>query len=184
MADAYKPAMVPEVPLATITIPSWLRSRRLSARCFLRAQAPEIGSNLRSGPHLVPVPKVWLAIPTDGRQLPLDPEPRWYGYSVGHWEDDYTFVVDTVGLDERTWLDNAGDPHSADMRVEETYHRTDLDTLELTVKIDDPKAYTMPWIGLDKFVLHREPRTFDIGEMFCVPLNQEYKKTVAEPAAE
>ena len=86
-----------------------------------------------------------FAIWTDGRELPKDSESRWYGYSVGRWQDDYTFVVDTVGLDERTWLDNAGDPHSDQMRVEETYHRVDQNTLELTVKIDDPKAYTKPW---------------------------------------
>src|SRR6266705_1319702 len=54
--------------------------------------------------------KRWRVIWTDGRQLPKDPDPRWYGYSVGHWEDDYTLVVETVGMDERTWLDNAGDP--------------------------------------------------------------------------
>ena len=52
------------------------------------------------------------------------------------------------------------------------------------MKIDDPKAYTKPWIGLDKFVLKRQPRTFDIREMICVPSEaEEYKKTVAEPAA-
>jgi hypothetical protein len=127
--------------------------------------------------------RIWRAVWTDGRELPKDPESRWYGYSVGHWQDDYTFVVDTMGLDERTWLDNAGDPHSADMRVEETYHRVDLDTLELTVKIDDPKAYKEPWLGLNKFVLHRQPASFDIREMICAPTEaEEYKKEVAEPA--
>lgn len=68
--------------------------------------------------------------------------------------------------------------------MRQTYHRADLDTLELTVKIGDPKAYTKPWIGLDKFVLKRQPRTFDIPEMICVPSEaEECKKTVAEPAA-
>ena len=127
--------------------------------------------------------RVWRAIWTDGRELPKDPEPRWYGYSVGHWQDDYTFAVDTVGLDERTWLDNAGDPHSDQMHVQETYHRVDQDTMELTVKVDDPKAYKEPWLGLNKFVLHRQPATFDIREMICAPSEAEaYKKTVAEPA--
>ena len=127
--------------------------------------------------------KVWRAIWTDGRELPKDPESRWYGYSVGHWQDDYTFVVDTVGLDERTWLDNAGDPHSADMRVEETYRRVDQDTLELTVKVDDPKAYKEPWFGLNKFILHRQRSSFDIREMICAPSEaEEYRKEVAEPA--
>ena len=79
---------------------------------------------------------------------------EWYGYSVGKWEDDYTFVVETVGTDERTWLDNAGDPHSSEMRVEERYHRLNHDTVELTVKIDDPKIYTEPWLARDKLRSH------------------------------
>src|ERR1700731_4496073 len=79
--------------------------------------------------------KVWRVIWTDGRVLPKDPEPRWYGYSVGKWEDDYTFVVQTSGTDERTWVDRAGRPKSSDLRVEERFHRVDHDHLELTVKI-------------------------------------------------
>ena len=55
--------------------------------------------------------KRYRVIWTDGRALPKNPDPRWYGYSVGRWEDDYTFVVETVGMDDRTWLDNSGDPH-------------------------------------------------------------------------
>ena len=86
--------------------------------------------------------KRWRVIWTDGRQLPKDPDPRWYGYSVGHWEDDSTFVVNTIGTDDRTWLDNAGNPHSADLKVEERYHRVNHDLMELTVTLDDPKAST------------------------------------------
>jgi hypothetical protein len=92
----------------------------------------------------------WRIIWTDGRQLP-DPkeaDPRWNGYSVGKWVDDYTFVVDTLGFNDKTWLDNVGRPHTGDMRVEETFHRVDYDTLELSVKIDDPKFYTQPWLAL------------------------------------
>ncbi|MBZ5662829.1 MAG: hypothetical protein LAO08_20710 [Acidobacteriia bacterium] len=126
--------------------------------------------------------RVWRVIWTDGRELPKDPDPRWYGYSVGKWEDDYTFVVQTVGMDERTWLDNAGDPHSGEMRVEERYHRVNRDTVELTVKIDDPKAYTEPWIAREKFRLKLMPATTDIAEMICAPSEaEEYKKTMADP---
>lgn len=127
--------------------------------------------------------RVWRVIWTDGRELPKDPDPRWYGYSVGRWEDDQTFVVETNGLDERTWLDNAGDPHSSEMRVEERYHRVDRDTLELTVKIDDAKAYTTPWLARDKLHLKLLPATTDIMEMICAPSEAEaYKKVIAEPA--
>src|SRR6202007_34 len=101
--------------------------------------------------------RVWRVIWTDGRELPKDPDPSWYGYSVGKWVDDYTFVVETVGMNSRSWLDHAGRPHSEDLRVEERFHRVDHDTLELTVTIDDPKMYTQPWLGLNKFPLHLLP---------------------------
>lgn len=126
--------------------------------------------------------KVWRSIWTDGRALPKDPDPQWYGYSVGKWEDDSTFVVETVGTDERTWLDNAGDPHSSDMRVEERYHRVDHDTMELTVKIDDPKYYTEPWLARDKLRLKLLPPNTSTIEMICAPSEAEqYKKMMANP---
>jgi hypothetical protein len=126
--------------------------------------------------------QVWRVIWKDGRDLPKDPDPRWYGYSVGKWADDYTFVVQTVGMDERTWLDNAGDPHSSEMRVEERYHRISQDTLELTVKIDDPKIYTEPWLARDKLRLTLLPANTDTMEMICAATEaEEYKKTVANP---
>ncbi len=126
--------------------------------------------------------RVWRVIWTDGRALPKDPDARWYGYSTGKWVDDYTFVVETVGMDARTWLDNAGDPHSDEMRVEERYHRIDRDTLELTVKIDDPKIYTEPWLARDKLPLRLMPPSTDLMEMICAPSEaEEYKKTMAAP---
>jgi hypothetical protein len=126
--------------------------------------------------------RVWRVIWTDGRELPKDPDPRWYGYSVGKWADDYTFVVETVGMDERTWLDNAGDPHSSEMRVEERYHRVSRDSMELTVKIDDPKTYMEPWLARDKLRLKLLPANTDIMEMICAPSEaEEYKKTMANP---
>ena len=126
--------------------------------------------------------QVWRVIWTDGHALPKDPDPRWFGYSVGKWEDDYTFVVQTVGVDERTWLDNAGRPHSADMRVEERYHRVDRDTLELTVTIDDPQMYTKPWVALDKLPLRLRPADFDVQEMICSPSETaDYNKVIGNP---
>ena len=102
---------------------------------------------------------------TDGRQLPADPDPRWYGYSVGRWEDDYTFVVNSNGTDERTWLDNGGNPHSDQLKVEERWHRLSEKRLELTVTLDDPKAYTKPWVALDKLQFVRIPENVDLMEM-------------------
>ena len=125
--------------------------------------------------------KKWRVIWTDGRALPKDPEPRWWGYSAGKWIDDYTFVAETVGVDDRTWLDNAGRPHSDALRVEERYHRADRDHLEMTITIDDPKFYTKPWVALDKLSLRLQPRGFDIMEMECSPSETaEYNKKVGD----
>jgi hypothetical protein len=125
---------------------------------------------------------VYRIIWTDGRELPKDPEPRFYGYSVGHWEDDYNFVVNTVGMDERTWLDNVGRPHSSALHVVERFHRVNRDILELTVTIDDPKIYTKPWVAADKLILHLLPPDVDMGEMLCSPSEMSnYKKVVANP---
>jgi hypothetical protein len=127
--------------------------------------------------------RTWRTVWTDGRELPTDPEPRWYGYSVGKWVDDYTFVVQTVGLNDSTWLDNQGRPHSSDLSVEERFHRVDYDHMELTVTINDPKMYTQPWQGLKTFPLRRQPRGFDIREIYCSPSDfAEYREDVGESA--
>ena len=74
--------------------------------------------------------RVWREIWMDGRALPkaVDvrgaPESRYYGYSVGHWENDNTLVIDTTGLDERAWLDEAGHPHSSMAHIQERYTRS------------------------------------------------------------
>ena len=109
--------------------------------------------------------KRWRAIWTDGRALPENPDPRWYGYSVGRWVDDTTFVVETNGTDERTWVDNGGNPHSTALRVEERYHRVNAEVLELTVVIDDPVVYTKPWTALQRLPLRLAPAGTDFMEM-------------------
>jgi len=81
---------------------------------------------------------------TDGRPLPQDREPAWFGYSVGKWEGD-TLVVNTVGVNEKTWLDDAGHPHSDALEIKERFRRQDFGRMEVQVTIDDPKAYTKPW---------------------------------------
>jgi hypothetical protein len=128
--------------------------------------------------------KIWRAIWTDGRELPKDPEPRWFGYSIGKWQDDYTFVVQSSGMDERTWVDRAGRPHSDALRLEERFHRVDHDHLELTVTIDDPKMYTKPWVALDKLRFNLEPPNFDVREMMCSPSElEEYNKLMGNPSS-
>ena len=128
--------------------------------------------------------KIWRVVWTDGRDLPKDPEPRWFGYSIGKWLDDYTFVVQTSGIDERTWVDRAGRPHSGDLRVEERFHRVDHDHLELTVTIDDPKMYTKPWVARDRLRFELQTRNFDVREMLCSPTDlADYNKLIGNPVS-
>jgi len=89
---------------------------------------------------------IWRTIWTDGRALPKNPDPAWYGYSVGRWEGD-TFIVDSSGYDERTWIDHFGNPHSDQMRLEERFRRLDPGTLEVNMVLTDPKTYTKPWVS-------------------------------------
>ena len=82
---------------------------------------------------------------TDGRPLPEISEHTWLGYSIGKWEGD-TFVVETTGLKDGGWLDTLkARPHSDALRVTERLRRTDFGHMELTITINDPKAYIKPW---------------------------------------
>jgi hypothetical protein len=99
----------------------------------------------------------------DGRSHPKDPNPTWMGHSVGHWEGD-TLVVDTIGFNDRTWLDPQGHPHTEKMHVIERVRRPELGHLEIEFTIDDPGAYAKPWII--KRVADLDPND-EIGEYVC-----------------
>jgi len=80
----------------------------------------------------------------DGRQHPKEPDPLWYGNSIGHWEGD-TLVVDRVNFEEQVWLDQEAHPHSDRLHVIERYHRVDLGHLETEVTVEDPGVLAKPW---------------------------------------
>ena len=106
---------------------------------------------------------------TDGRKQLTDPSPSWMGYSVGHWDGD-TLVVDTVGFNDRSWLDARGHGHSEEMRVEERFHRRDFGHLEVALTITDPKTFTQP-IKFN-FVEGLLPDT-DLFEHYCLEGEQD-----------
>ena len=81
---------------------------------------------------------------TDGRALPVEPQPTWLGYSVGKWEGD-TLVVDTIGFNDLTWLDDGGLPHGEALHVTERFRRRDFGHLDIQITVEDPQAYTRPW---------------------------------------
>src|SRR5439155_1133229 len=83
---------------------------------------------------------VFRQIFTDGRKLPVDPTPTWFGYSVANW-DKNTLVVESSGFNEQTYLDGEGLPHSEDLRITERYRRSDFGHLVIEFTFTDPKNY-------------------------------------------
>ena len=81
---------------------------------------------------------------TDGRPLPADPQPAWFGYSSGKWEGD-TLVVQTSGFREGLWADGSGNPLTEAAKVTERFRRLSFGTLQIEITVDDAKAYTAPW---------------------------------------
>ena len=88
-------------------------------------------------------PDVWRPIALN-REHPKDPDSTWIGDSIGKYEGD-TLVIDTVGLNDKTWIDQVGHPHSDALHLVERFRRLDHDSLELSITFDDPKAYVKPF---------------------------------------
>jgi hypothetical protein len=128
--------------------------------------------------------RVWREVWTDGRKAPEDPDPKWYGTSIGRWEGD-TFVVETSGLDPRAWLDQWGYPYSEEARLVERYRRADRDNLELTVTLNDPKFYTKPWTTEKKIFRLQQKGSPDseLLEVIFAPLDENsFNKRIRNPA--
>jgi len=133
--------------------------------------------------------QVWREIWTNGQPLPTNvgasvkgaADPRYYGYSVGHWENDNTLVVDTTGLDENTWMTGTGYPHSVDAHIQERYTRVDHNDLQVSLTVDDPKIYTKPFSLGTVYFKWVPNQIFD--EKICIPSEViEYLKAVGDPA--
>jgi hypothetical protein len=78
-------------------------------------------------------------------------KPSWYGESIGHYEGD-TLVVDTIGIDPRTWVDAMGTPHTEQLHVVERFRLIDGGQgLETEVYVEDPGTFTTPWRGIQRF---------------------------------
>jgi hypothetical protein len=131
--------------------------------------------------------RAWREIWMDGRELPKNvggkdaPDPRYYGYSAGHWEDDYTLVVDTSGLDDRTWLTRKGYPHTVNAHVRERYVRMDHNDLQLTVTVDDPTIYADTFkMGTTNF---KWVPNQQLDEQLCIPSEMlQYLNLIGDPA--
>ncbi len=140
------------------------------------------------------VREIW----TDGRELPAGESlfnlgPSWYGASVGEWEGD-TLVVNTVGFDERAWVDVFGMPYTFNARIEERYRRVGADTIELRMTLYDPAIYTEPWVSDAKIFTRQPPENLEyfgwygfsggVMEGICAPVDEvdQFNSLVRDPA--
>ena len=131
--------------------------------------------------------RIWREVWMDGRELPKKvdaagaPDSRYYGYSIGHWDGDNTFVIETTGLDERTWLDEAGHPHTIDAKLEERWTRLDQYNIQATVTVDDPKFYTKPFQLMKTSYYWMKNQ--NVEEELCIPSSAlEYRDKLAKPS--
>lgn len=99
----------------------------------------------------------------DGRKHPQDPDPTWFGHSIGWWEGD-TLVVDSVGFNDKFWFDRRGHPHTEQLHVIERWTRRDLGTLDREVTIDDPGAYSRPFTATYRATLQPDQ---ELMEYIC-----------------
>jgi hypothetical protein len=103
----------------------------------------------------------------DGRAHPEDVTPTYMGHSIGKWDGD-TLVVDTVGFNDKSWLDRDGHPHSDQLHVTERFHRVDRDNMTIDITMEDPKALAKPWKTQLNFQLRPG---WDIMELACTDNN-------------
>jgi len=117
---------------------------------------------------------------TDGRKHPEDPSPTWYGHSIGRWEGD-TLVIDTIGINDKFWLDSKGTPHTEQLHLVEKWTRTDYATLTRVVTIDDPGAFTKPFDVT--YTAKLGTPDSEIFEYICIENNQWGERANTNPTA-
>jgi hypothetical protein len=180
--------------MGQISLQPWADALYKERRANLSKDDPE-GHCLPAGvPRISPFPQKIVQTPTlvvildegnihsyrqvflDGRKHLEDSGPLWMGDSTGKWDGD-TLVVDTVGFNDKTWLNGQGLPHSDELYVVERYSRPDLGHLEVDITLDDPKAFTKP---------HNFKRTFtlmqnaEILEYVCNEFNVDAEHLVGK----
>jgi len=103
-------------------------------------------------------------IHTDGRPLPVDPQPAWNGYSSGKWTGD-TLVVETIGFRDGLWADYDGSPLTSAAKITERFRRLNFGSMEIEMTVDDAKAYTKPWTAKIELRLELDS---DLLEYVCL----------------
>ena len=111
-----------------------------------------------------------------------NPKPSWYGESVGHYENGDTLVVDTIGLNDKTFVDNYRTPHTTKMHVVERWKLSaDAKTVDVSVTVEDPGAFTTPWSGVQRWT---RVETAPILQVPCNENNADFFNHDLVPLAE
>jgi hypothetical protein len=131
-----------------------------SASCWPRGVTAFLLSPLTQPMFFVQAPKsvkMILTFNNEVRRINLTDKhaekvtTSWYGESIGRYEGD-TLVIDTIGLDDRTWIDGFGTPHTTQLHVIERFHLIESDqVLEANIHVEDPGTFTMPWDAVQRF---------------------------------
>ena len=104
-----------------------------------------------------------------------NPKPSWYGESVGHYENGDTLVVDTIGFNDRTYIDNFRTPHTDKLHVVERFTLVKGgDEMEVKVHVEDPGAFTMPWNAVQRYRRDQRAEEVPLHEMVCAENNEDY----------
>ena len=105
-------------------------------------------------------------------------KPSWFGESVGHYEGD-TLVVDTIGLNDRTFVDNFRTPHTTQLHVVQRFRMINGGkTLEVRLHVEDPGAFTSPWDAIQRY---RRVEGAPMDEETCAEGARDYFQQDAEP---
>lgn len=104
-----------------------------------------------------------------------NPKPSWYGESVGHYENGDTLVVDTIGLNDRTYVDNYRTPHTTQLHVVERFKLLKGgEEMIVNVHVEDPGAFTMPWNAVQRYRVDHRPWEVPLHEMVCAENNSDH----------
>jgi hypothetical protein len=119
------------------------------------------------------VRRVYLDVPHSANAT-----PSWYGESVGHYEGD-ALVVDTIGISDKSYVDNYQTPHTGQLHVIERFHLVDDGkTLEVNVRVEDPGAFTTPWNAIQRY---RRTNSGSLSEVVCAENNDDHFHHGLEP---
>jgi hypothetical protein len=102
-----------------------------------------------------------------------NPKPSWYGESIGHYENGDTLVVDTIGMNDRTFVDNYRTPHTTQLHVVERFQLIG-DMVEVKVHVEDPGAFTMPWNAIQRYRRDHREDELPLREMVCAENNEDH----------